>query len=250
MCKCLKNIKWKNIGLQFWEKIYTSIKFILKFLLICTFIVITYNFAIDKNNTAMIIFAAFSLFFILFFFSSKFEIVELLGAKFKLKELNNSLKELKSLAKISAEAILQLSQLQGRFYIAKLEKDKLKRYNETIKILKELNIPEKEINQLSQEKWHYWVENDYYLKIKELMRTIFINAKEYKELDSKCKYDFDAKYREDNEKSIKYLLILMKEFKIESNDEIKTALDDYKYYIENKEHKDFSRWLKLRGAKE
>ncbi len=42
---------------------------------------------------------------------------------------------------------------------------------------------------------------------------------------------------------------LIKIFEQENNNELTEYLEDYKYYIKNKKHRDFSRWLKLCGGR-
>lgn len=166
------------------------------------------------------------------------------------KELKDSLSELRMLAKINAEAIFQLSQLQGRFYIPRMEIDKLNRYSETVRVLKELKIPEEEILKLTDEKWHWWVENDYYIHIKSKMREKFLKSEKYASLELKEKNEFEQKYKNRSMKTPQGLLNFATEFDIDIDQEIKTMLEDYDYYVKNKFHNDEKRWLKYCGAEE
>lgn len=221
---------------------------ILEGLIVIVLMINTYSFSVEKNNTGAIIFAGFTLFFILFFWSTKFEIVELLGAKFKLKELNNSINELKDLSKTMAKISLDTIKSKSRMGYGNKQKEQ-EFFNEINTILDNVNIPKSEKNEIFNTCWHSWNIWDYFSRISGLIRKNLTGK------DEKW-YEFDGLFREKSEHKypenhtpifLKEMLSWAKENSNEQYDwtNIERYIDDFDYYIKNKEFKNFDRWKNL-----
>lgn len=222
--------------------------FIIKIYIIVSLLQLTYNFVNSENNTGAIIFAGFSLFFILFFFGSNFEIVELLGAKFKLKELNTSINELKELSKTIAKISLDTVQSQRRLGSPdkKIQQDF---FNEIDKILDNVNISEDEKEEIYNKYWHSWIIWDYFSHIKSLIREALTNNNgNWPEFDTLFREKSEHIKRENhNSKFLTEMLNWSKENLKADYDwsKIEEYIADFDFYIQNKTFKKFHNWLVL-----
>lgn len=220
---------------------------ILKMVTILILIIITYMFSVDKNNTGAIIFAGFTLFFTLCFWSSNFEIVELLGAKFKIKELKNSINELKYLSK--AISIISLEIIQSKNRMGPGDKRKEQEFfNEINAILDNVNTPEKEKNEIFDKYWHSWVIWDYFHKITKLIREE-IRGKEVSWADFDKNFRKKIAYKCPENHTSSFLKEILKWAKENVNEydwsNIEQHINEFEYYTQNKKFKDFSRWERL-----
>lgn len=247
MCKCLKNIKLKKVWLWIWQ--YIILNLILKPILpIISFGLAIYFAFIDKN-VQMTIFVATGFVFILMFFADSltkfFESIKIAGMDIKLRnEIKDSLSELRLLAKTNAEAILQLSQIQGRFFQGDLEYDKIKRFEETVKILEVLNVPKQEIEAITEEKWHYWVKIDYYYSLNKKIHN-FINHIDNIQLSTDKKEELMKLCLTKKHDDLLRVIDEIRKKNIQFDSDLQISIDDYRYYIENNTHRNFERWVKV-----
>lgn len=222
----------------FFKWLFLSIVFIIKIIIILSSFFITYSFSVQENNAGAIIFASFTLFFILFFFGSNFEIVELLGVKFKLHEIKKSVDELKLVTKLSVAGLLNIGKHLGCFASSEMEITQNDIYEESVKILKILDVPDIEIYEIT-EKWHKRNEETYFHEIyKQLEHRL---VKEKSEDISKLR-ELKNEIKELNPHNIQMLLDITTH---KSDEDLLLYIEDYKYYIKFKKHKDFNRWIKL-----
>lgn len=224
------------------------IKNIIKLCIIICFIYITFIFSVDKNNTGAILFAGFTLFFILFFWSSKFELVELLGAKFKMKKLEHSINELKDLSKSISIISLEIIQSKNRMGPGDKKKEQ-EFFNAINNILDNVNITPTEKAEIFNKYWHSWIIWDYFSYIRRLIEN------NLREKDGKW-FEFDQAFREKSQhkypenhtpKFLKEQLNWAKQHAINEYDwsNIEQHIDDFEYYCKNKTFKNFERWEKL-----
>ena len=272
---------WEFIILNLWKLLL----FLLKISIILIFFAGTYNFALNENNTAIIVSAGFALFFILFFFGSNFEIVELLGVKFKLRELKESLEELCLLAKANFSFILENVQAQGRWGGLGVD-TQFETYEKVDKVLRKLNVPENEIHEIQDKTWFKWIKidytrfiskhvnnkfNDFEDKLKQIksFNNALLNAKNNTPYNltaqEKTQQDFSnyvnsipKKYFV-NYKKYKTAKETLEITKTKEPSVIKTVIkdlldldtdlnimfSDFEYYIENRKHPNLQRWKKL-----
>lgn len=221
--------------------------FKISIIFLCIFI--TLIFSIDKNPTGAIIFAGFTLFFTLLFWSSKFEIVELLGAKFKIRELKNSINELKDLSKsisaISLEILQSRSRMRARNKIKEQEF-----FNEINSILDNVNVTEKEKNEIFNKYWHPWIIWDYFYKITELIKE-GIRKKDgsWADFDKNFREKIAYKCPENHNSSFLKEISKWAKENVDEYDEsdIEQHIEEFEYYLKNKEFKNFDRWKGLFG---
>lgn len=221
---------------------------ILKIGLIFFLMTITYFFSVDKNNTGAIIFAGFTLFSILWFWSSNFEIVELLGAKFKLKELKNSINELKTLSKAMAKISLDILQSKSRMGPGnKIREQEF--FDEINNILDNVNISEIEKNEIFNKYWHPWIIWDYFSNIKGLIRKNLTGKDSvWFEFDNKFREQSEHKYSQNHTPAfLREMLSWAKENSTSEHDwsKIEQHIIDFESYVQNKTFIDFGRWEKL-----
>ena len=204
---------------------------------------LTVHFSLIDLKTGAIIFAIFTMFFILFFYGNKFEVVELLGAKFKLKELNNSINELKTLSKVVASISLELLQQSNRYYSGESEKVKIDFFNQINEVLDNVNVSQKEKDEIFDPYWHKWIISDYHYELfphihNTINRATSLKEEKKEELINLCKKgypDLIQAYKISKEKGVEY------------ESDIEAAMEDFIYYVENKQHKDQDRWLKFKS---
>lgn len=232
-------------GFRIW--VLKSFLFLTKLIVVVGFILLSIFFSMKENNTAIIVFAGFSLFFTLFFFGSNFEIVELLGAKFKLREIKNSLEELRLLAKETTSVLLENVQIAGRWGGFSTHRKK-EIFENSIEILRKLDVADEKIKEAKQQ-YIFWTKFDY---LHFINACIAIKAQKISR-EMPERQDILEKFNE----VIKQLKVINRNNIIEWNElekilqglfpydsDLNQIFEDYKYYSINFEHQSFERWIK------
>jgi len=193
----------------------------------------------------MVAFLFTTLIFLFFPFSEKIskviESIKMPGFDLKTRaEIKDSINELRILAKINAKAILQLLQTQGRFSSQEMEQKTQVIYNETLKTLEEIGIPNSEIAEIADKNWHPWVIFDYFQKIRRLINILFPDISQEINSDTFIFKSIDeAKHKLDEYKNYS---------KDTDNQDLKTCVEDLDYYLNNKKHRSMERWGTLNGG--
>lgn len=206
----------------------------LKFIIICAFLFITYNFSKDRNDPAAIIFAGFTVLFFLYFYGSQFEIIEIFGAKFKAKEIKKSIDELKIVTKILTRICFGIAQASGRFDGIPEEDLKLMYLNAN-KLFKLLNFDEKEQQEVFSE-WQKWTKIDNAGSIRKYLQRIkdgndiLLNLSVKAELNDVEKEEINKVKNKLSEKQIKNSRLYSKAFEkireFEAQEDIIEKLDE------------------------
>ncbi len=217
--------------------------------IIITLIVSIIFFSFDKNIAGSAFLIVFTLAFIIFLFpietitEFKFSLNEFF---FKTRELKSSIKELKELTKVLAGISLDTIQSQGRWESPNKKKED-NFFIEINQILDTVGILEEERNEIYNKYWHPWIIRDYFSNIQKLIKQIIIK-------DNKDFYE--SEYQNIQNHTPAFLREMVKDFykkeqQIEVDySEIETYIDDFEYYLQNKQFKDFNRWQKLCGEED
>ena len=102
------------------------------------FFLLAIAFACFDKTTQMLTFTATGFLFVFMFFANDIKIssLKIAGLEIQIKELKDELNELRMVAKLSSEGMLNISKHLGCGYSSKIEKIKEKLYKESTSILK------------------------------------------------------------------------------------------------------------------